>query len=258
MPDAAEHKPLRVCLVSDDDLVVAAVRMCCPPPHHLDAVALTTIVDEKNSLSEAGREVVRRAASYDVILLDWEMERAPVINTLCYHVRQTVSAPLMALCRGTQEAEVAALAAGADDALTFPFYPPLLQAKKAAYHRLVEAARGLDGGRFAPREQPAERDVLHMGELHLDRAARKCTVGENEVDLTFREFALLEYFLENAETACTRDQILDHVWGIQFDTGTNMVDVYVYFLRRKLAGHGFEGIIQTVRGYGYRLTMDAA
>ncbi len=248
MPERPDLMPLTICLLSDDAVVAGALRVNCPPPQRVDVVSLDGVVDARNTLSEAGRQVVEAAGGYDLILLDWDLERAPVINTFCYHVRQAVRVPLVALCRGGEEAHVAALAAGADDALAFPFGVALLQAKRTAYRRLVEAAGG------PPEAEPgAVHDVLRLGSLRLDRTAHTCVVGEQKVDLTFREFTLLHFFLQNAGAACTRDQILDHVWGIQFDTGTNMVDVYVYFLRKKLAAHGFEGAIQTVRGYGYRL-----
>jgi DNA-binding response OmpR family regulator len=73
-----------------------------------------------------------------------------------------------------------------------------------------------------------------------------------------REFALLSYLMDHPDEACTRDQILDAVWGIDFDTGTNMVDVYMHFLRKKLEAHGIKGIIQTIRGRGYRLAVQTA
>ena len=262
MPGAVEQKPLKVCLVSDDDLMAAAVRINCPPPHQVHIVALNGIVDDRNALSACGQAMIQSAISYDVILIDWDLERAPIINLLCFHIRRQVAAPLIALCRGIQDTQVAALVAGADDVTTFPFYPPLLHARKIAYRRLVEAARSiapitLTSGQTGSEKNSKTHDVLLLGELRLDRIARTCSVGEENVDLTLREYALLNYFMQNAESACTRYEILDHVWGIQFDTGTNMVDVYVYFLRRKLAGHGFKGMIQTVRGYGYRLTAVA-
>ena len=76
---------------------------------------------------------------------------------------------------------------------------------------------------------------------------------DQEVDLTPREFALLSYLVAHADALVTRDQILDAVWGIDFDTGTNMVDVYMYFLRKKLEAYQLKEMIQTVRGRGYRL-----
>jgi DNA-binding response OmpR family regulator len=254
MPDQFKHKHARLCLLSDDEVVAAAVRVSCPPPHQVDVFSLLDVVNERNTLSAQGHAIVGAAAGYDAILVDWNLTQAPVINTLCFHVRRLVSVPLIAVCRGTQDTQVAALMAGADEAITFPFYLPLLQAVTTSYHRLVQAAQQAVSGAGA--QKPGdERAVLQEGELRLERTAHKCFIGNEEVDLTFREFALLDFFVTHAGVACTRDQILDHVWGIRFDTGTNMVDVYVYYVRRKLQAHGFKGRIQTVRGYGYRFVM---
>lgn len=255
MPDHFHDKTARLCLLSDDEVVVAAIRVNCPLSYQVDVFSLVDVVNEKNTLSALGQEIVRAAAGYDAILIDWDLAQAPVINTICFHVRRLVSAPLIGVCRGTQDSQVAALMAGMDEAITFPFHGPLLQAIATSYHRLVKAAQdavGAAGGAQKPGEGHA---ILPEGELYLDRTAHKCFIGVEEVDLTFREFMLLDFFVHNAGEACTRDQILDHVWGIQFDTGTNMVDVYVYYLRRKLQAYGFRGVIQTLRGYGYRIVM---
>ena len=83
-------------------------------------------------------------------------------------------------------------------------------------------------------------------------------VNDQEVQLTPREYSLLDFLLQRHDELCSRDEILARVWGINFDTGTNMVDVYIYFLRRKLTAHGFGGEIHTVRGYGYRLDAPQA
>jgi DNA-binding response OmpR family regulator len=82
-------------------------------------------------------------------------------------------------------------------------------------------------------------------------------VNDAEVQLTPREYSLLDFLLSRPERLCTRDEILNRVWGINFDTGTNMVDVYMYFLRRKLEAHEAAGMIQTVRGRGYRLALSS-
>ena len=251
MATISEPVSLKLVLVADSQEVVAAVRASCPPPHRLDVFPLAEVVDARNTLSGAGRGIIEAAPQAEVLLVEWDLARAPVINTLCYHVRADVRVPLVAVCRAGAAEQVAALAAGADDAITLPVYPALLRARAVAYHRLVEAVGAAEGE--APARVPG---VIQAGALRLDRAARRISLGGHLLELTFREYTLLAFFLERPGTACSRDLILDEVWGIQFDTGTNMVDVYVYFLRKKLAAHGFQGQIETVRGYGYRFVPD--
>lgn len=230
----------------------AAVRISCSPPCHIDVFAPRPLVNERNELSEHGRGIVEAAAAADAVLAVWGMDEAPAFNTLCYHVRRSANAPVIALTRGEPEAAVASVAAGADDAVSFPLSLALLQAKVLAYRRLVDACR----------EARAPADGQHalrrFGDLRLDLTAHRFFVRDEEVELTPREFALLRYLVDHAEALCTRDEILDSVWGIDFDTGTNMVDVYTYFLRRKLEAYDLKGMIQTVRGHGYRLSLPPA
>lgn len=243
-----------LCLVCDDTLMEAAVRVNCPPPHRVDRFSADNIVNAQNSLSEQGEKIVAAAAEADAVLVEWSLEKAPVINTLCYHVRRALYAPVIALCRGSEAEQVAAIAAGADSALSLPFYLPAIKAKAFAYRRLTVAAQAA----FAADGQttPAvARDIRQFGPLQLDRTSHQFFINGREVDLTPREFALIDHLVANAAILCTRDQILDQVWGINFDTGTNMVDVYMHFLRRKLEANGVDGMIHTVRGHGYRLVL---
>ena len=91
--------------------------------------------------------------------------------------------------------------------------------------------------------------MLAAGGVALDLRSRRASVGDRIVELTAREFALTEVFLRHAGQVLSREQLLSHVWGYDFDPGSNVVDVYVRYLRRKLGGE----IIETVRGMGYRL-----
>jgi DNA-binding response OmpR family regulator len=91
--------------------------------------------------------------------------------------------------------------------------------------------------------------VLEAGDVHLDLRTRRARVGERVVELTAREFALAETFLRHPDHVLSREQLLSHVWGYDFDAGSNVVDVYVRSLRKKLG----ETAIETVRGMGYRL-----
>ena len=91
--------------------------------------------------------------------------------------------------------------------------------------------------------------MLEAGDVALDLRSRRASVGDRVVELTAREFALTEVFLRHPGQVLSREQLLSHVWGYDFDPGSNVVDVYVRYLRRKLG----ETSIETVRGMGYRL-----
>ena len=104
------------------------------------------------------------------------------------------------------------------------------------------------------KEATEELYVLSAGEVRLDLKTRRATVHDRTVDLTAREFSLLETFLRNADQVLSREQLLSHVWGYYFDPTTNLVNVYVNSLRKKLGAD----VIETIRGVGYRLPGRAA
>ena len=257
--DIPDH--VRLCLVCEREDVEAAVRLSCSAPDECTVFSIEGLLNEQNALSAHGEVVVAAATEAEVVLVEWRLELAPVINTLGFHLRRGHHAPLVALCRGGQDEWIAALAAGADFAASFPVHLPLLRAMAVSNHRLAAALQPAPTGEAGSAADVADalHDVRRFGDLLLDRTAHRFYIRGAEVELTPREFALLNHLIDHVGTALTRDQILDAVWGINFDTGTNMVDVYMYFLRRKLEAHGITGVIQTVRGIGYRLAaFDAA
>jgi two-component system, OmpR family, copper resistance phosphate regulon response regulator CusR len=132
------------------------------------------------------------------------------------------------------EDTVAGLEGGADDYVGKPFRFEELLARVRV--RLRDAGA-------------ADVTLLSAGDLTLDLRTRRAAVGDGVVDLTAREFALLETLLRHAGQVMSREQLLSHVWGYDFDPGSNVVDVYVRYLRRKLG----DNVIETVRGIGYRL-----
>ncbi|ACY47514.1 putative two component transcriptional regulator, winged helix family [Rhodothermus marinus DSM 4252] len=243
--------PLRLCLITDDPLLVTAVQLSCPPPHELWVFGWQALGGPQHTLSEQGQQLLEAARQASAVLVDWQLAQAPLINTLGFYLRRQATAPLIALCRTGPEAQIAALVAGADAALTFPLQPALIQAHQVAYQRLVRDLRLETTAATLP------RDVRQVGRLRLDRTAHRFFIDDQEVEVTPREFALLDFLLSRPGVACSRHEILAHVWGITFDTGTNMVDVYMYFLRRKLEAHGLKNVIRTIRGYGYRLDLPA-
>lgn len=133
------------------------------------------------------------------------------------------------------EDTVASLEQGADDYMTKPF----------RFEELLARIR------LRMRSDPLpETTVLTAGDVSLDLRTRRASIGSRVEELTAREFALLEVFLRHPGQVLSREQLLSHVWGYDFDPGSNVVDVYVRYVRRKLGDH----VIQTVRGMGYRLT----
>jgi len=145
---------------------------------------------------------------------------------------------LMLTARQAVADRVAGLDAGADDYLTKPFSFSELFARLRALIR-----RGVG-------ERPA---VLRTGDLTLDPASRKVARGDAAVDLTAKEFALLEYFMRRPGEVLTRSQILEHVWDFGYDGDSNVVDVYVRYLREKIDRPFRKDSIETIRGSGYRL-----
>jgi len=138
---------------------------------------------------------------------------------------------------GQVDDKVELLDAGADDYITKPFAFAELAARVRANTR---------AGQQSAR-------TLVVGDLSLDTKTRVARRGDLVVDLPSREFALLEYLMRHAEQVLSRAQLLDAVWGIDFDPGSNVVDVYVGYLRRKLDRSGEPSVVDTVRGAGYRV-----
>ena len=163
--------------------------------------------------------------------------------------RPSGSIPLVALCTGGSELLASALRAGADAAFGLPITTGLLRAVALAH------ARTLAGAESPPHAKPRPR-TQRPPVLHLDQRAHTLTVYDRHVPLTLREFDLLAFLMRRAGAACSRDELLSGVWGIDFETGTNTVDVFIYALRRKLESCGLTSAIETVRGVGYRLSSD--
>ncbi len=155
--------------------------------------------------------------------------------------RRNSSIPIILLtARGEEASRVAGLEVGADDYVVKPFLAHEVVARVRAQLR---RARGFD----------ADAATLRVGPVELDRRARRCTIGGETVELTRREFDLLETLLASPGRAFTRDQLLDEVWGSRF-VSEKTIDVHIVGVRRKLAG---AVRITTLRGVGYRLEADA-
>ena len=148
---------------------------------------------------------------------------------------------LMLTARDWVADRVAGLDAGADDYLTKPF----------SFNELFARLRAL--WRRGARERPA---LIHVGDLSLDPAGRRVTRGGSEIELTAKEFSLLEFFMRHADDVLTRTQLIEHVWDFAYDGDSNVVDVYVRYLRRKIDHPFGRDSIQTIRGSGYRMRAE--
>ncbi|MFQ5457335.1 MAG: winged helix-turn-helix domain-containing protein, partial [Myxococcota bacterium] len=134
--------------------------------------------------------------------------------------------------------EIQGFDSGADDYLTKPFeFAVLLRRARALFRR-------------GKTDMPT---VLTVGDLRMDLLARKVTRGETQIELTAKEYSLLEYFMRNAEQVLTRTNIAEHVWDVHFDSDSNVIDVYINYLRNKIDRAHDKKLLQTVRGVGYVL-----
>ena len=176
-----------------------------------------------------------RSGAFDLVLLDLGLPGRDGLDVLEEIRRHDRRLPVIILtARGETHDTVAGLDGGADDYVAKPF----------RFEELVARIRARLREDSAP-EQP----VLRAGDCELDLHTRRLTAAGHEHELTAREFALAEVFFRNPRRVLTREQLLSRVWGYDYDPGSNVVDVYVGYLRRKLG----EERIMTIRGMGYRL-----
>jgi two-component system, OmpR family, response regulator len=183
-----------------------------------------------------------RAVEYDAIVLDLMLPGVDGFDVCRRLRRDGVWTPvLMLTARDAIVDRVSGLDTGADDYLTKPF----------SFDELLARLRALT--RRAPAERPA---VLEVDDLRLDPAAHRAWRGDQELDLSAKEFALLELFMRRAGVALTRTQLLDGAWDLAFESRSNVVDVYVRYLRQKIDFPFGQDSIETVRGVGYRLRKE--
>ena len=208
----------------------------------------------RQGLREAGHEVdwetdgqrgLREAlaARHDLVLLDVMLPGLGGLEILAEMRRSEIKTPVLLLTAldGVDD-RVRGLDQGADDYLTKPF----------AFSELLARIRALS------RRPPLEMEpVLRVGDLELDIMRHEVRRGDRRIDLSRREFGLLEFFMRNSGQLLTRSQLAERVWGFDFFHDSNVVEVYVGYLRRKLDGPGSHAHIRTVRGMGYILDVDA-
>jgi len=179
-----------------------------------------------------------RNRSYDVIVLDIMLPGRDGLSILRNLREQKNPAPVILLTARTEMNErVEGLNLGADDYITKPFFVEELIARIRAVAR---------------RGSGEQRGILQADDLTVNLIAHEVKRGDKKVELTPREFSLLEYLMRSPGRVFTRIQILEHVWGYDFDPQTNLVDVYVQRVRRKILDDADDALIETVRGTGYR------
>jgi DNA-binding response OmpR family regulator len=221
---------MHVLVVEDEERLAGLIQQALKEEGHVAEVAH----DGQDGLDLA------RSGAYDVIVLDWMLPRLSGPEVTRRLRREKVATPVLLLtARDAIADRVQGLDAGADDYLVKPF----------ALQELFARLRALARRKIEPREGTR----LEAGKLVLDLGARTASCGGRSFELTPKEFALLEYLMRSPGTARTRDQIADHVWGYQSDATGNVVDLYIHYLRGKLDKAGGKGLIETVRGVGYRL-----
>jgi two-component system, OmpR family, response regulator len=223
---------MRVLIVEDDPKMAGLLRR--------------GLVDEGHAADVAGSGDdalwMAQSVEYDAIVLDVMLPGMDGFAVCRQFRRDSVWSPvLMLTARDAVEDRVAGLDAGADDYLPKPF----------SFAELLARLRALT--RRGAAERPT---VVEVGDLRLDPAARRVWRGETEIDLSAKEFALLEAFVQRPDQVLSRDRLLEHAWDFAYEARSNVVDVYVRYLREKIDRPFGRSTLETVRGMGYRLRAE--
>jgi len=221
---------MRILIAEDDTALASFVRKGLESEHY----AVDVSGDGEQARSMAAE------LDYDLVILDLNLPHLDGVAILRYLRTRKNSMPILVLtARNKVEDRVQCLDLGADDYLAKPFSFSELSARIRALLRRCHL--------------PAE-SVLAVEDLKLDRVERRVERAGRRIELTSKEFALLEYLMRNAGRRITRAMIIEHVWNLSFDTCTNVVDVYVNYLRRKIDDGFAPRLIHTIRGVGYELS----
>lgn len=179
---------------------------------------------------------------YDGVILDIMMPRCDGLQVLREMRRKGIHTPVMFLtARDSIEDRVKGLDAGATDYVVKPF----------SFKELMARVRAMTREKYG-----TSSSILQVGDLTMDTASQAVARGERNIDLSAKEYALLRYMMTNSGIVLSRDMIEDHVWNYDYEGGTNVVDVYIRYLRRKIDEGEEKKLIQTVRGRGYVIRAD--
>ncbi len=223
---------MRILLVEDEKKVVGFIRKGFEEEGY--------VVDHAAD-GEAGL-AMGLGRDHDLIILDVNLPGRDGLSVLRDLRNNNISTPILLLTvRTAIEDKVSGLDTGADDYLAKPF----------AFEELLARVRAL-----LRRGAQAELPLLRIDDLTLDPARRLVWRGEEKIDLTTKEFALLDYFMRNSGRVLTRTMIAERVWGHDFDSTTNVIDVYVNYLRKKIDSGRENRLIHTIRGVGYVLKLE--
>jgi DNA-binding response OmpR family regulator len=220
---------MRILVVDDDRRLCAIIRRGLLEEAY--AVDLAYDGEEGEYLAEVN--------PYDLIILDIMLPNKDGIE-VCHALRvKKINTPILMLtAKDTVEDRVKGLDTGADDYLVKPF----------AFNELLARVRAL-----LRREGMSKSPELRVGDLTLNTLTRQIWRGQRPIELTTKEYVILEYIMRHPNVLVTRTMIEEHAWDYDFDSLSNLVDVYVRRLRRKIDNEGEDSLIQTVRGAGYRL-----
>jgi heavy metal response regulator len=223
---------MRILVVEDEAKVASFIRRALEE----ESYAVDVCEDGSQGLDLA------RSGNYDLAILDLMLPGLPGMEVLKILRKERISVPVLILTARSQvDQRVQGLDAGADDYLTKPFaIEELLARVRVLLRRSSGEATGL----------------LQVDDLALNPATREVTRGGRKIELTTKEYALLEYLMRNAGRVLTRPMIAEHVWNLDFDTFTNVIDVYVNYLRNKIDRGRERKLIHTIRGSGYTLKAE--
>jgi two-component system, OmpR family, response regulator len=224
---------MRVLIIEDDVSMAGSLRRGL----EAEGYAVDVVHDGQKGL-ELALDI-----DYDAVILDVMLPKRNGFSVVAELRAAKCSTPvLMLTAKDGEFDQTEALDSGADDFVTKPFSYPVLLARLRAILR---------------RSSSQSSAVLSVGDLRIDVAAHRCWRGETEVALTSREFEVLNYLMLRTETIVTKSALLDSVWGASFGDDTNVVEVYVGYLRRKIDVPFDRRSLETIRGVGYRLVSDA-
>ena len=221
---------MRILVVEDDAPLAAFIRKGLESENHEVEIALDG--EQANTMAIEGE--------HQLIVLDLNLPKLDGIAVLrSVRPAKPHTHVLVLTARSQVEDRVEALDNGADDCLNKPF----------SYSEFSARVRAL-----LRRGRNTVEPVLRVGDLTLDRVERRVERSGRRIELTTKEFALLEYLMRNSGRHITRSMIIEHVWNMHFDSGTNVVDVYINYLRKKVDEDAAHRLIHTVRGVGYELS----
>ena len=216
----------RILIIEDDQAILKLLQRGLV----YEGYTVDTAIDGRMGLISA------RDHTPDLVILDWMLPGMDGLE-VCHRLRTGGSIPILMLtAKDTVQDRIQGLDAGADDYMVKPFNLDELLARVRALLR---------------RTQPERIPVLKFADLSLDTGSRQASRGTRVVALTAKEYELLELFLRHPKQVLTREVIFDRVWGYDFGGESNVLEVYIRYLRQKLEGDGEARLIHTVRGVGY-------